>query len=61
MKRISQFLEEMMLAVAFAEEGVNPERRRTNYHPILLHLKAREILRDEKSVSFSKKVMGDSE
>lgn len=61
MKRISQFLEEMMLAVAFAEEGVTPEPRRTNYRLNLLHLKVREILRDEKSVSFSKKVMDDPE
>ncbi len=61
MKRISQFLEEMMLAVAFAEEGVSQERRRADYHPDLLHLKAREILRDEKNVFLAKKVMADSE
>lgn len=45
MKRILELFEEMMVAVAFAEEGVNLfEIERTNCRVQSMHIEAREIL-----------------
>ena len=44
MKRMLDFFEEMMVAVAFAEEGVDLKRKITSQHLLFPHIEALEIL-----------------